>query len=820
MSEIEAPSALQAEAQRLAVVGSLHLREMPPEPGVQALVEATRLATGCASAALAVVEAERVLSIAHVGAVQPDLPRSQTLCHAVVAGGEFLEVPDTWRDARFADLDPVKAAVPVRFYAAAPVRIDGEVVGSLCVMDPQVRHLPSMQRDLMRRMAETAAAILAQRRKRLEGHEQMARLHDLARASGDWMWELDREGRCVWISGDFEGSTGLPPSEVLGKPLSEEVLVDHSGEPLVPREVLQSLLSRQKPFSRVLSRCQTARGTLWLSRSALPVFGPHGEFLGYRGTARNMTSRLRAEREQREQDERLQRLSAEVPGALVQFIVPAQGGPVRYRYASAGLARWITPVTDAEIEVCPLGPADDIVAEDLPRWQAALAQSLKRLRPLHVEYRMRRRGAAARWFETRATPQRLADGSTLFHGFTADVTARYALEASRQENDELRRDKSAAEEASRAKSAFLSRASHELRTPLNAVIGFAQLMAMDRVNALPPEQAHRLVGLRTAGQRLLDLVNDLLDVARIEEGGLHLRSEPVDAQRMVETGLATVRPMAAIHGIRLSIDVPPGVAIQGDPMALEQVLINLLSNAIKYNRVDGEVRVDVVPDEDRVLLSVQDEGPGLDDEARSQLFQPFNRLGAERRRIQGSGLGLVIVKELVQAMGGQIEVHSSLDQGSQFLVRLPKAHAAPVTEAPPRLLQPLPEAQPSPRVRHILYVEDEPLNVLLMEEVFRTQPHWHLHVATDGAAGLALAQTQALDLALIDMNLPDMSGMEVLRRLRADPATETLSCVALSADALNEQIEVARAAGFDDYWTKPIDLQRLVHAIAARLPVL
>jgi CheY-like chemotaxis protein len=219
----------------------------------------------------------------------------------------------------------------------------------------------------------------------------------------------------------------------------------------------------------------------------------------------------------------------------------------------------------------------------------------------------------------------------------------------------------------------------------------------------------------------------------------------------------------------------------------------------------------------QVKLAVIDEGEGLDAQQQAQLFQPFNRLGAERRRIEGSGLGLVITRELVVAMEGRLEVHSAPGAGSRFTVVLWAADAtgAPVPHArtePAVTLTPV-----APAARNVLYIEDEPLNVILMQEVFRTREGWTLHVAEDGARGLQMAHAMKPDLLLIDMNLPDTNGLAIIGKLRSDPTTARLRCVAFSADAMREQIEAARAAGFDDYWTKPIDLKKVLGLLQQEL---
>lgn len=803
---------------RLEVLRSLRLQESSPDPSFLPLVRLAAQLAGCPSCVLSVLESDVVRPLAWWGWPPDAMPRETTLCAQMTSQAEVLVVTDARKDPRFMNLPSVTGPMGVRFYAAAAVRVDGEVVGVLCVLHTEPSSLSSTQSQSLQELAELAASLLIQGRQRREADDHAQRLYDLARASGDWMWELDAQGRCTWISGDIQAVTGVHARELLGCPMPPEWLVDDKGEPLNPPQLLSDLLATRRPLSRVLSRWDAPQGPVWLSRSALPVFDGQGVFMGYRGTARNMSSKLVAQQHRREQDERLQRLSAEVPGALVQFVVPAEGGDPRYLYVSAGLSRWIAPVPEGTTALAPFGPADDMVPEDQARWRAALKRSVNSLRPLQVEYRRRSGRGPQRWFETRASAQRLPDGSTVFHGFTADITERRNLEASRLENEVLRREKAAAEAANVAKSEFLSRASHELRTPLNAVVGFAQLMTMDAANPLPPEQAHRLVGLRSAGQRLLDLVNDVLDVARIEAGGLQLKKERVDLGPVVATCLVTMRPMAAARDVVLLADLTETAAVCGDAMAVEQILINLLSNAIKYNRHGGRAAVKVWADGEFQVLSVTDQGWGLDEAAQSQLFQPFNRLGAERRRIEGSGLGLVIVRDLVQAMGGTIEVISAPQQGAEFKVRLPRDTAKEPPKVEPELPRGVSREPPlSTSVGTVLYVEDEPLNVLLIQEIFRAYPGWTLHIATDGASGVAMAKALQPDLALIDMNLPDIGGLEVLRQLRASPKTAGLCCVALSADALAEQIKAARAAGFDDYWTKPIDLANLMPSVIRAL---
>lgn len=392
-----------------------------------------------------------------------------------------------------------------------------------------------------------------------------------------------------------------------------------------------------------------------------------------------------------------------------------------------------------------------------------------------------------------------------------------------REMERLQRDKEAAERANRAKSEFLSRVSHELRTPLNGILGFAQLMALDRAAPLAPEQQRRLDSVVRAGRHLLNLINDVLDVTRIESEDCSLQLGCIDAWATISECLALIQPLADEAGVQLpepaTMKQPP-CWVMADPRALEQVLMNLLSNAIKYNRPAGRVDIAVQPVFEsvhgRVRIAIRDQGRGISKEQQGSLFQPFNRLGAELSRTEGSGLGLVICRRLVEAMNGRIGVQSARSEGATFSVELPAASPGPQR---PAVARPADLAHPPAFTgpREVLYIEDEPLNTVLMEEVFRNQPQWTLLVADDAATGTRMARESRPDLVLIDMNLPDMHGLTLIETLRRDPKTRALRCIALSADAMREQIDAALAAGFDDYWTKPIDVPRVLADLARLL---
>ena len=428
------------------------------------------------------------------------------------------------------------------------------------------------------------------------------------------------------------------------------------------------------------------------------------------------------------------------------------------------------------------------------------------------EFRVIWPDGSVHWLATRGTILRDDAGQAVrMLGVNWDITER-------KQADQARRDKEAAEQASRAKSAFLARMSHELRTPLNAVLGFAQVLQADGPYGLTPGQRQKVDHIHTAGRHLLALIDDVLDLSRIESGAIKLEQAPLAVEDVVTDALQMMGPMARKHDIVMTTQPLSGVVL-ADPQRLRQVLMNLLSNALKYNRPGGRVVVHAVQDKDAVGIAVQDTGRGMNERQLAGLFEPFNRLGVEREGIEGTGIGLSIAQQLTQHMGGRIDVNSRPGQGSEFVLWLP---AAPLARAPsPQAAgpsEPAPHARTDRGVLRLLYIEDNEVNVLLVQELVALRAHVVLDCAVDGLSGIAQAVAQRPDVVLIDMHLPDIDGHEVLRRLRAQPATAAARCIALSANAMPEDVQRALAEGFDDYWTKPIDIRRFLSALDALAP--
>ncbi|MBV8470387.1 MAG: PAS domain-containing protein [Burkholderiaceae bacterium] len=379
-------------------------------------------------------------------------------------------------------------------------------------------------------------------------------------------------------------------------------------------------------------------------------------------------------------------------------------------------------------------------------------------------------------------------------------------------SDQLHEERELAQRASQAKSQFLARMSHELRTPLNAVLGFTQLLQADG-GLDDTESVHRrLAHIRSAGEHLLSLINDVLDLSRLEAGDMRVDLKPVELQALVASSLPLVDRLATEHDVNVRTGELKGVVL-ADPTRLRQVLLNLLSNAIKYNRPRGEVVVESRVRKGQVHLRVSDSGRGLSVEQRRHLFEPFNRLGRENESIEGTGIGLAIVKALVERMNGTIDVESQPGLGSCFEIRLASAALDAVPSAQPPLASQAAGDAPVSKRGRLLYIEDNPVNVLVVQELVARRAHLRLHCEETGRAGLSRARKLLPDLILLDMQLPDFDGFEVLRRLRADPQTRHIPCIALSANAMGEDIERALQAGFADYWTKPIDFKAFLHGL-------
>ncbi|TRZ56436.1 MAG: response regulator [Rhodocyclaceae bacterium] len=481
-----------------------------------------------------------------------------------------------------------------------------------------------------------------------------------------------------------------------------------------------------------------------------------------------------------------------------------------------------------------------VVAEDQSRWMTLFLTVMKRQGKGGVELAMQRGDDAVFQALLNCQTKEIGAGDTAVRIVLTDISERKQLEADLElhrnhleqlvvartvdleaTNQSLTVAKRAAEAANIAKSTFLSNISHELRTPLNAVLGFAQLMESGTPVPTPVQQ-RSLDQIQKAGWHLLELVDEILDLALIESGKATLSQEPVSLAEVIVECRDMLESQAQMRDI--SMTYPRFVTpcfIHANRTRTKQILINLLSNAIKYNKPSGAVVVECTPldSQDGIRISVRDTGPGIAPGQLAQLFQPFNRLGREAGTEQGTGIGLLVTKKLVELMGGTIGVESVPGVGSTFWVDLIRASVpqqlVPVSANPVLIQPPLPPA--GPQQRTVLYVEDNPSNLDLVEQLIARRPGLKLLSATDVNGGILLARSHLPAAILMDINLPGISGLDAMSILRADPATRHIPIIAVSANAVPRDIERGLGAGFFAYVTKPIKVSAFMAALDAAL---
>lgn len=383
-------------------------------------------------------------------------------------------------------------------------------------------------------------------------------------------------------------------------------------------------------------------------------------------------------------------------------------------------------------------------------------------------------------------------------------------------HDQLAIAKQEAERASNAKSDFLSRMSHELRTPMNAILGFSQILEMDDEHPLNEIQLDQVHEISKAGHHLLELINEVLDLAKVESGRIELSVEPVPYSEVLDECLSLAKPLAARRQISIYHNASQAskFCVRADRIRIKQVILNLLSNAIKYNKDLGTITLELMlVDAEWVRLRITDTGAGIPPGQMQDLFQPFNRLGAEQSETEGTGIGLALSKRLIEMQKGTIGVESIPGNGSCFWIDLPTCELASSMTHEELMPAVANHTHSHTRDRKILYIEDNPSNLKMVEHLLSRRPQITLLSALNPTLGLELAAAHQPDLILLDIQLPDFNGYEVLKRLQADERTNRLPVVAISANAMPRDIAKGRAAGFMDYLTKPLDAQRFMQLI-------
>lgn len=460
-----------------------------------------------------------------------------------------------------------------------------------------------------------------------------------------------------------------------------------------------------------------------------------------------------------------------------------------------------------------------IYPPDLKVFEGALNFHAEGKGMFDVEYRIYSKQGDLRWIRGRGRIHFDEDGRPVrMAGTNMDITDMKRAE------ERVIKSRDQAEKANQAKSEFLSSMSHELRTPLNAILGYAQLFEFD--GNLTAIQLENVGEIRKAGAHLLQLINDVLDLAKIESGSMTVSLEPVLVSRVVSECFTLLQQQADARGIRLRAGFGghENAYVTADNTKLKQALINLVSNAIKYNKVGGEVELVLSQPEDKQLrISIRDSGQGIPLARQREVFQPFNRLNAEMSKIEGSGVGLVITRRIVEMMHGSIGFVSEENVGTTFWIDMPLCqqwhNSLPVMQRAPVLSA----AHERPALLwqspcRILYIEDNPTNVRLLQHMLLHYPVIELSVAEEAFLGIFKARCQQPDVIILDINLPGMDGYEALSVLRRDGVTRSIPVIGLSANAMPYDVEKGMQAGFYQYLTKPVELRRLIDTLNSLLP--
>jgi PAS domain S-box-containing protein len=645
------------------------------------------------------------------------------------------------------------------------------------------------------RIYAVAKDITDLKRGELALRESEERYRTLAETATDIIARHGFDGRVEYVSPSSQAVLGYSPDELAG--IDPYELINPEDAPAV-RAFHEALLNGTERVRMVFRERHRDGHDVWVESMANLLRDGDGEPVGIQTVTRDISDSKRSTEALQQAEERFRKAFEDAPIGMA-ILTPA-GDFQRVNRALSEMVGY----TETELlasSITELTHTEDVRSAD------EIAELLEReARAVTLEKRLVRRDGSAVWVSASVSLMRDAYGRAL--GVLAqflDVSERHRAEL------EARRAREAAERANRAKSAFLARMSHELRTPLNAILGFAQLLELDE---LTPEQRDSAARIVRGGAHLVALIDDVLDISRIEAGEMSIDLGSVALPELVEEVTSLLRPLARERGVTLRVEGRPAMHARADRQRLKQVLLNLVSNAIKYGPEGSEVLIGSGSDGDRVRVAVTDQGPGLTAEDAERVFRPFERLPAHAH-VEGTGLGLALSRNLARAMGGDIGVRAE-DPGSEFWVELEAAE--PQEPAPARRAPELPAVDPADDTpRTLLYVEDSPSNVEFTRRLLERRPNVELLVAGDLESGRRLAHDRHPDAILLDVDLPDGDGGDLLAELKADPGTADIPVVVVSADARRSQEERVIAAGAAAYAAKPVEVSAFMSALDAAL---
>ncbi|NYS60191.1 ATP-binding protein [Vreelandella salicampi] len=857
---MQVPDTPDNEAQRLQALRDLHVLDTPAEQAFDRLAEFARELFDVPIALVSLVDEDRQWFKTHLGVDAQETPRDLSFCAHAVADNAPLVIHDALKDARVADHPQVESSPHIRFYAGIPLRpTDGLPVGTLCLLDYQPREFSARDLCLLESLAGQAEELLRQQKISADLARTAKRYEALFSSSAVAKVRIDRAGTIIAVNTATVDFLGYTKEQLIGQNVAiltpPEIARDHDayinrylagGSPKVVGKG-REVEAQHKDGHRI---------PVHLAINA--IHDDHGKVDEFLGVLTDLTDIYATHKRMHKEQSLLKVLHQ---------------GITDYQALMSGERLWtflmeaLRTLTDSDYsligEVLPTD-ANSILKihaiTDLS-WNEESRGLMERLRRgdmmltnpntllgrvfAHGEvimtddlYHHRLRGGFppghppinnylgvpifssgkligmfAIANSQQMLNQELLDWLQPFTDTCALLINLYRQMAEREHvMSELAQARDQAEKANRAKSDFLSSMSHELRTPLNSILGFAQILASGKRHPLNDKQLRQVNQIEKSGQHLLSLINEVLDLAKIEAGRLPLSIEPIHVQRVVQDACDALEANADAAGITLvRCNMPEEWRVSADYTRTKQVLLNLISNAIKYNRANGRVEISAQAQGNMLRLSITDTGPGVDLERQHELFEPFNRLDAENGTIEGTGIGLAITRELVERMGGEIDVESSPNQGATFWFTLPTTSDMSAAPKHPHI-----EHEPyrtPPKQHTLLYIEDNPANQRLMEDIIDDVDDVALHTAPSAEIGLEIMRSRLPDMVLMDIHLPGMDGYQALEVIRNDLQLKHLPIIALSANAMPNEIKSGLATGFDDYLTKPLEIDKLLNTL-------
>jgi PAS domain S-box-containing protein len=633
--------------------------------------------------------------------------------------------------------------------------------------------------------------------------ESEERFKQIAAASADWFWETGPDHRFTFLSHRDQSRERSQIDQTIGKARKDMAISEDLSEDADKWHQYHADLAARRPFRDFVYRVIGLDGEIhFVNSSGYPVFEEDGNFRGYRGASTDISAQKRAEEELLESGRRLRFLQVGVDQAGDGLYWTDESG--RFISVNQMASKQLGYSLDEfrELSVNDISPGLT-AADRADQWS-----KIKETGGYTFDTVNRRKDGsefpveiATNYFEYEGTGYNFASVRDISERKTAELALRAAKEQ--------------ADKANRAKSEFLSNMSHELRTPLNAILGFGQLLEKEVDDRHRKFVDHIVHG----GDHLLILIDEVLDLSKIEAGALTVTVEDVEVGGIIQECLTMIQPLAESHNVQIAChcDVGQSIQVRADSTRLTQILLNLMSNAIKYNCEDGKATISSMPvDDARVRIKIADTGPGIPEDKQSELFMPFSRLGAENSGVEGTGIGLALTKRLVELMEGKIGFESTDGEGTTFWIEFPLADdkwAAGSTSGVEALAIGNQQQDVAEEPHTLLYIEDNPANLYLMEEIVARVQSLHMISAPNAEVGLDLARQHRPDLILMDVNLPGMNGIDALTELQKAEETRHIPAIAVSADAMEKDVELGLATGFRRYLTKPFNVAEVMTTI-------